>query len=203
MADVTPYESLADLAGHREAKRSNLVVAGSAVISASFAFGFSVLAGIYVALRADVIADGSRWLPQGVEIPLTQPNYMGVSLILSLFTIWWAYSAAKGGDRSNALLAQVMTLLFSLGFVVQAFYLFSILDMTAGDSIQAVLIYTMAGAHLLAYLAGMCAVMFTFMRTLVGDFEGQRSEALLALAIYWTQVSAVYAILWYAVYITK
>ena len=132
----------------KEAKRPNLVVTGSTFISALLFAAYGALTALYVAERAEVISTGERWLPSGVEIPLTQPNYMGLSMFFSFVCIWWARSAGKNGDRSNAILAQGMTLLFGFGFVVQSFYLFTLLELNPTETIAATLIVAMAGVQL-------------------------------------------------------
>ncbi len=203
MVDVTPYQPLSELDLTKEAKRPNLVVAGATFISAILFAAYGALTALYVAERAEVISTGEVWLPDGVTIPLTQPNYMGLSMLFSFVCIWWARSAAANGDRSNAMLAQGMTLLFGFGFVVQSFYLFTLLELNPQESLQAVLIVAMAGVQLVLTLAGLVAIALNLFRTVVGDFDGERYEAVTAVAIYWTAVASIYGVLWYTIYITK
>ena len=52
-------------------------------------------------------------------------------------------------------------------------------------------------------LAGLVAIALNLFRTVVGDFDGERYEAVTAVAIYWTAVASIYGVLWYTIYITK
>ncbi len=203
MVDITPYQPLSELDLTKEAKRPNLVVTGATFLSAVLFAAYGALTALYAAERADVISTGETWLPSGVTIPLTQPNYMGLSMLFSFFCIWWARSAVANDDRSNAILAQSMTLLFGFGFVVQSFYLFTLLELEPSETLAAVLIVALAGVHLVLTFAGLVGIGFNLLRTVVGDFAGERYEAVSAAAIYWTAVAAIYGVLWYTVYITK
>jgi len=201
--EVTPYESISAVPTKEQPDVKNLLVIASTLVSAAVIVGYMSMVGLYLSERADVLANGETWLPDGVSIPLTQPNYMGLSIAFSLFTVWWTVSAVRNGDRSNAILAYCSTLLFSFGFIAQTFYLISLLEMPAAESNQAILIYSLIGVHLLLTVIGIGHIFVVALRTLVGDFSKENYEAVVSSAIFWTAIVILYSVLWYAVYITK
>ena len=87
--------------------------------------------------------------------------------------------------------------------MVQSFYLFTLLELNPTETIAATLIVAMAGVQLVLTIAGLVGVALNLFRTVVGDFAGERYEALTAAAVYWTGVASIYGVLWYTVYITK
>lgn len=201
--EVTPYETISVVPAKETGDVKNLLVIATTLVSAAVIIGYLAMVGFYLSERADVLAKGEIWLPEGVTIPLTQPNYMGLSIAFSLFTAWWAVSAVKNNDRSNALLAYGCTLLFSFGFIAQTFYLISLLEMSASESNQAVLLYSLIGVHLVLTVIGIGHILVAAIRTIVGDFESKNYEAVTSSAIFWTAVVILYSVLWYSVYITK
>ena len=165
--------------------------------------GFMGLIGQYVGQRADVIATGERWLPNGVVIPLTQPTFMGLTLALSVITIWWSVSAIKNDDRPNAFIAFVISLVFAFAYLAQTAYLFSIMEMEILASDRAVLIYGIVGSHMVLTICAMGFAAIMALRTLGGEYSGRDYEGVLSSALFWTMTVSLYGVLWYAIYITK
>ena len=78
--DITPYEYIPADVPAAEPARPRLLLIATSLMSVAVAMGFLGLIGHYVAERAAVVQTGERWLPDGVDIPLTQPNFMGISI---------------------------------------------------------------------------------------------------------------------------
>jgi len=192
-AEFTPAEPV----------RPRLLVLGTSLASAAVVMGFMGLLAVYISERADVIAQGERWLPDGVNIPLTQPNFMGLTLAFSIVTIWWTVSAVKHDDRSNALLAFAISLMFAFAFIAQTAYLLSLMELEVLAEERAVLIYAVIGAHLVMILAAIVFAILMALRTIGGDYSSRDYEGVLSAAIFWTTMVAMYGVMWYAIYITK
>ncbi len=183
--------------------RPRLLVQATSLASAAVMMGFIGLLAIYISERADVLAAGSRWLPDGVNIPLTQPNFMGLTLAFSVVTIWWSVSAAKDDDRANNMLAVAISLLFAFAYIGQTAYLFTIMEMEILADERAVLLYGIIGTHIVMTLAAIVFAFVMAIRTLGGDYTSRDYEGVLASAIFWTMMVAMYGVMWYAIYITK
>ena len=66
-----------------------------------------------------------------------------------------------------------------------------------------VLIYVITGAHLaLVMIALLYAALMTF-RTLGGEYAGSDREGITAASLFWYVTVAVFAVIWYAIYVTK
>lgn len=203
MTDITPYDFIpADVAPAAPA-RPRLLVLATALASAAIAMGFMGLIAQYVAQRADVIATGERWLPNGVTIPLTQPNFMGLTLSLSVVTIWWSVSAIRNDDRPNAFIAFVVSLVFAFAYLAQTAYLFTIMELEILASDRAVLIFGIVGTHMVLTICAMGFAIIMALRTLGGEYSARDYEGVLSSALFWTMTVALYGVMWYAIYITK
>jgi len=183
--------------------RPRLLIQATSLTCAAVIMGFVGLLSVYIAERADVLATGDRWLPDGVDIPLTQPNFMGLTLAFSVVTIWWTVSAVKNDDRANTLLAYAISLMFAFAYLGQTAYLFTIMEIEILADARAVLLYGVIGSHIVMAIAAIVFAIVMAIRTIGGDYGSQDYEGVLASAIFWTMMVAMYGVMWYVIYITK
>ncbi len=190
-----------------EPARPRLLVLGTSLAIAAIAMGYIGLLGHYIAERAAVVQSGSRWLPEGVNIPLTQPNFQGLTLAFSIVTIWWAVSSIKHNDRFYTLVAYALSVVFAVAFIAQTAFLLEIMgaDLVAEgvDGERTVLIYAIIGTHLVMMVAAIVYAVAMAFRTLAGEYSSRDYEGVLASAIFWTATVVLYGVMWYVVYITK
>lgn len=163
---------------------------------------FAVLLGLYTQVRTDVLAEGGEWL-QSVDIPLTPPNVMMATLAMSVVTMQWAHYAIARNDRVNAYLALAITLVFGVAFINSQAYMYSLMGLGVRDSVPAMFVYTITGAHLAMLLGAMVFVGVAAFRALGGQFSPSQHDAVTAAALYWYVTVAVYAFIWVAIYIHK
>ncbi|MCP4226717.1 MAG: hypothetical protein GY773_25535 [Actinomycetia bacterium] len=203
MTDVTPYDAVPLDVSPSEPARPRLLLLATSLVCTSILVGYGSLVGYYLSERATVVAAGQAWLPSGVTIPLTQPNFMMLTLTFSVISILWAVSAIRANDRANALIAFALTLMFGFAQIAQTGFLLSLMGMVAADSPRAVLIYTMIGIQLVLIGLALGYVAVMALRTLGGGYSPKDYEGVLSAAVFWTMTVGVYSALWYAVYITK
>ncbi len=183
--------------------RPRTLLVGSAVVASAGAMTIFSMVSIYLARRSDVINQGETWLPRGSRIPLPQPNMMFFTLLLSCVTLAWAAWGLRRDDRQNAYLALGITTLLALAYVVQASYLFTLTNITVNaEAGQGVLFWSISGAHLTMVLAGLVFLALMTFRALSGNFR-RIPDGVTAAGVYWYITVGVYAVVWYAVYITK
>ena len=203
MTDITPYDAIPLDVVESEPARPRLLLLGTSLVCASVLVGYAALIGFYLSERAAVLAAGEQWLPDGVVIPLTQPNFMLLTMTFSVVSMLWAVAAIRADDRANALIAFGLTLVFGISQIAQTAYLLSIMEMVAAESYQAVLIFSLVGIQLALLAVAMGYVVVMAIRTLGGGFSAKDYEGVLSAAVFWIMTVGVYTTLWYAVYITK
>lgn len=203
MTDITPYDFIPADVDSAKPARPRLLVLGTTLGCAAIAMGFLGLISFYIAWRADVIATGERWLPSGVNIPLTQPNFMGLTLAFSVVTIWWSVQAIRNDDRGHSFVAFGISLLFSFAYLAQTAYLFTIMQMEILTSERSMLIYAIVGTHMVLMLVAMGFAVVMALRTMGGGYSARDYEGVLSSAIFWTAMVALYSVMWYVIYITK
>lgn len=203
VTDITPYRPIPADVRPSDPVRPRLLVLATSLVSAATFVGYAALAGYYVSRRQAVRAEGETWLPDGVVLPLTQPNFMLLTLSFSVVSMAWAVWSVRNDDRGNALAAFGLTLLFGVAQVFQTAYLLTLLEMPAAGDEAAALIYTMVGIHLALSAAAMAFIVAAALRTLSGGYSSRDYEGVLAANIFWVTTVIVYIVLWYTVYITK
>jgi heme/copper-type cytochrome/quinol oxidase subunit 3 len=184
-------------------RRPRLLLLGSAFGAVASALVVLGLLAVYLQVRGDELAAGRTALPEGVVLPLT-PGSMGMTtLAMSAVTMAWVIHALRNGDRLHAYLGIGLTVLFGAAFINGTVYLYQQLAMPPTSAPMAGLLYAVTGAHLVMVVVGLLFVAAMAFHALGGQLTGRDAEGMSAAALYWYVTIAVYAVLWYAVYITK
>ena len=183
--------------------RPRLTLIGTALASAAVFMMFAGLIGVYLSYRSESLASTGKWLPAGASIPLTPANTAMFTLLLSVVTMRWAVYAVTNNDRQHAYVALGLTILFGLCFINMTTFLYTQMHLGVAKSPAGVLIYVITGAHLaLVMIALLYAALMTF-RTLGGEYAGSDREGITAASLFWYVTVAVFAVIWYAIYVTK
>lgn len=201
---IPPTEVVIGDAPDAPIARPRVLMVGTAFAVAAMLMAFAGLIGIYLAERSATIYGGSAWIPEGVVIPLNQPNVMLFALLSSSITIQWAVDAVRRDDRPHAYVALGLTVAFGFAVLNMAAYLYSVmgLDMSA-PGVTPVLIYTITGLHLLALVGAIVFTILMAFRALGGQYTSRQYDGLSAAALFWHAQVIVYVAIWYAIYITK
>lgn len=183
--------------------RPRLVLLGTAMgIAASF-MAFAGLFGVYLATRADVLTSGKPWLPSGSNISLTPASMTFFTFLLSAITMQWSIQAIGNNDRQHALMALAVTILFGVCCINGVTFLLAQSGLGAADSAAGVLIYVISGAHIAMTVAGLVFITLMTFRTVGGEYSGRDREGIVAASLFWYATIAVYAVIWYAIYVVK
>jgi heme/copper-type cytochrome/quinol oxidase subunit 3 len=201
-ATTANIELLAD-APAPEPPRPRVLLVGTALGAGAAAMLVLAMIAIYLQLRHGVVSSGEAWLPEEANLQLT-PGTMGlVTLIMSADTAAWAAWALRRYDRNHALLAIGVTLLLGAAFIVGTAYGWQQLGIGVADSTQGMLIYAISGAHVAMVGIGMLFLLVMGFRALGGQLTGRAAEGVTAAVVYWYVTIAVYAVIWYGIYVTK
>lgn len=195
--------ALPSLAPPPTPRSPRVLVVGTAFATAAVVMAFAGMIGQYLLERGAAISGGGDWLPEGATIPLTQPNVMMMGLIMSSITMQWAVQAVKADDRVNTYLALGITFVFGIAYLNMTAYLYSLMGLEMSSGAAGVLIYAITGAHLAMTVAAMLFVGFMAFRALGGQYSSRQADGIVAAALFWHAMVAVYAVIWIAIYVTK
>ncbi|MDY7104588.1 MAG: cytochrome c oxidase subunit 3 [Actinomycetota bacterium] len=181
--------------------RPRVALLGSTLVSAASAMFFAGLIGIYLARRADVIASGETWLPDGVNIPVVPPTMMLITVGMSLITMAWSVTSLRSNDIPRAAIALGLTAVFAISVINQTSYLYTQMGLTI-DSEVGVLVYAITGAHLVMVGAALIFLGVVLFRAAAGQYR-RIPDGPAAALVFWYTTCGIYALIWYAIYITK
>jgi heme/copper-type cytochrome/quinol oxidase subunit 3 len=182
--------------------RPRSILVGTAFATAAVLMFFAALFGLYVQQRHDVLGSGGVWIPPGT-ISLVPGGMMMVTMVMSVVTMQWAVYAIARDDRPRAYLALGLTALFGVAVINQTVFLYKQMGLVIHDTVPALMIYVITGAHLAMLLAAIVFVALMAFRALAGQFSSRQADGVAAAALFWHATVAVYAVVYYAIYITK
>jgi heme/copper-type cytochrome/quinol oxidase subunit 3 len=171
---------------------------GTAFLTAGVVMAMATLIGAYIATRD---ANGAAWLSANT-IPLSQPNMQLITIGMSVVTMQWAVWSINRDDRYHTYLALGVTLLLGVAFVNQVSFLYNQAGITIVQA-EGPLFYAVTAGHLAMVVAGMVFMALMGFRTLGGQFSSRQPDGIGAAAIFWYAACALYAVIWFAVYVQK
>lgn len=172
-------------------------VAGGSLIGAMLA--------LWMRFRTDALDSAAqRWMPKGVKVPMVPANTMLLAFVPICVFAQWAVYAARRDARSHTALALGLVGVIGVAIInAQAFiYARMKLPITEkGETAFNSMFYAVTGTFLLLLIVGIGFSAITAFRYLGGRTRDR--EIVSAHALYWYFLSAVFAALWFVVYVTK
>jgi heme/copper-type cytochrome/quinol oxidase subunit 3 len=185
-----------------EPLRPRTLLVGTAFATAASLMFFVGLFGIYLRQRAGALDAGVEWIGEGV-ISLVPGGMMMTTMGMSVITMQWAVYAIARDDRPRAYLALGLTALFGVAVINQTAYLYTTMELVVSETVPALLIYMITGAHLLMLGIAIVFVALMAFRALAGQFSSRQADGVAAAAMFWHATVLVYALIYYGIYITK
>lgn len=178
--------------------RRRQLLFGTGFAGVAAAMYIFTLLGWYLQARAD---NRATWLAEH-QPPLTQPNMQLMTLVMGMVTVQWAAWAIARNARGQTYLAAGITLLFAAAFLNQTTFLWVRVGLPV-KSPEGPLFYALTGGHAAMVLAAAIMLALTTFRALGGQYGAKLPDGISASALLWHIVTALYMVVWYAVYIVK
>lgn len=184
--------------------RPRVLLIGTALASSAIVLAFAGVIGLYAERRASTLRSGAKWLPKEVSIDLTPFNVALVGLVISCVILQWASYCVTNDDRPRAYLALGLTAILGLAYINGICFAYTQMGFTVHDpSGVGQLVYVITGMHLAMAGAGVVFVGLMAFRTLGGQYSGRDKEGIVAVSVYWYVMVAVYAVIWFTIFVTK
>jgi len=154
----------------------------------------------------------SHWPPQGVETldPFHLPLVNTLILLLSGTTVTWAHHALQQGNRKDAKLGLLLTILLGVAFTsIQAYEYNHIIgehlffsEEASSSGLYGSAFFMATGFHGFHVLIGTIFLTVCMIRLLNGQFTPQKHFGFEAAAWYWHFVDVVWLFLFAFIYVT-
>ncbi len=182
--------------------RPRTLVIASAFGTGSVLMYFGGLFAVYFSIRADALAWGSQWYPEGA-IQLVPGGMNMATLAMSAITMAWAVQAVLNDDRVHAMIAMALTAVLGIAMVNQTVFYFMDIGLPIDASEAATMLYVIVGSHLVMVAVGVLWLGMLLLRTLGGQDTNRHRDLVSAAALYWYAAVAVYSVIWVGIYIAK
>jgi cytochrome c oxidase subunit 3 len=157
---------------------------------------FVTLLVAYAALRDQV-----QWYLPHTLARLSFPLINSGILLLSAMTAGWSLQAIRRDQTTRLQAGLLVTLLLGLIFIGGQIYEFNHAGLSIDDQAFGGVFFTLLGFHAVHVLAGVVFLALNWMRARLGDFSAARHEAIELGSWFWYYVTAVWAVLFVALYL--
>ena len=177
------------------------VFIGSALGSAAMVALFGGLLALFLRFRQATLAvPESEWKPAASKVPEVATNMMLIAFGAIFVMVQWSVWAARRQQRSNTALALGVSALLAAAVInAQAFVYFQ-MRLPIRDTTYATMFYGVTGTFLAFLVLGFFLTLVVAFRQLGGRAD---RDVIAAHALYWYCLGAVYAALWFVIYVTK
>ncbi len=158
---------------------------------------FAALFGSYFNIRAT----NKVWPPPGFTLDLPIAVLLTAILVTSSFTMQYAVTRIRAGDRQGMVRGLTITLALGVIFLCGQLYDYMHLPFGVSTGIFGTLFYTMTGFHGAHVFGGAVAMSVVLWRGMRGQFSARHHTAVEAVSIYWHFVDVVWICLFSTYYL--
>jgi len=175
---------------------------GTALISAAALSMVGGMLAVYLRMRNEARAKiNGLWVPKGIKIPMVPANVMLLALIPICIFAQWAVYSAKRDDKPHTGVALGLTGLLGIALVNAQAFIYETMKVPVRGGTYGVMFYSVTGVTMALAIGGVVFSAVTAFRYLGGRTNDR--EVVAAHALYWYAYSAVFAVVWFVVYVTK
>ena len=188
------------VAGPAPAPR-NQIVMGATLATIAMAMLTGGMLAIWAVKRSAALDAGQTWLPSGTIVPEVPSNVLLLAFPALCSFAQWAVWASKRDDRANTVFALGVSAFVALLILNGQAFIWNQMGIAVADGEYGSMFYAITGMFFALVVAGLLFSLVTTFRYLAS--RTREREILVAHAIFWYAMTAVYAAIWYLVYVTK
>ena len=189
--------------GHHTKEVKNGLMIGVVLFIVSEVFAFlSVFWAFFHSSLSPAIEIGGVWPPQGITAldPFAIPFLNTILLLSSGAFITYGHHALIKGDRKDAILGTLLTIVLAVVFTALQYYEYSEAPFTISDSVFGSAFYSTTGLHGLHVIVGTIFLSVAFFRQISYHFTKKAHKGFEYAILYWHFVDVVWLFLFVAVY---
>jgi cytochrome c oxidase subunit 3 len=187
--------------GPPEAHRSSRVeppMLGMLIFIISEVMVFGAFFTAYFFIR---VAQGDPWPAHGTTLPVEVAAFNTAILISSSFTLHWAETSLKHGNRFGLKAGILTTFLLGCTFLFIQINEYANVGFAPQDSAQATIFYGLTGLHGAHVFIGLTLLLMVVIRSFRGHYSPEKSRGVEVPGIYWHFVDIMWIIVFSTVYV--
>jgi len=166
------------------------------IISEIMVFGAFFTAYFFIRVVND-----NPWPAPGTELPVAIAGFNTAVLLSSSFTMHWALTAAKHGNRFALKAGLLTTFLLGATFLFVQINEYIHLGFAPYSSAQGSVFYGLTGLHGAHVVIGLTLLLFATVRAFRGHFTPEKHMGVEVPGIYWHFVDVMWVIVFTTVYV--
>jgi cytochrome c oxidase subunit III len=147
------------------------------------------------------IGEGDPWPAPGMHLPVIPTLFNTGILVSSSFTMHWAQTSIKHGNRFGLKAGILTTFLLGCTFLFIQINEYANLGFAPQDAAQQTVFYSLTGLHGCHVFIGLCLLLFVTIRSFRGHFSPEEHRGVEVPGIYWHFVDIMWIIVYTTVYV--
>jgi cytochrome c oxidase subunit III len=147
------------------------------------------------------VVGGAHWPAQGTELPKLVAGVNTCILVSSSFTLHWAETAIKKGNRFGLQAGMTTTFLLGLTFLFIQINEYAHIGFSPQDHAQGSIFYGLTGLHGAHVFIGLTLLAFVTIRSFRGHFSAEQHRGVEVPGIYWHFVDVMWIVVFTTVYL--
>ena len=148
-----------------------------------------------------VVNQAPQWPPPPFHLPIFVAAVNTCILVTSSFTMHWALTAIKRGNRAGLQAGLTLTFLMGLTFLLTQILEYSRVGFAPRDQAFGTIFFCLTGLHGAHVFVGLTLLLFTTIRAFRGHFTPQHHHGVELPGIYWHFVDVMWIIVYVTVYL--
>ena len=147
------------------------------------------------------VVNHNPWPAHGTKLPEAVAGINTAVLISSSFTVHWALTCIKNGNRRGMQAGMAATFLLGLTFLFVQVNEYVHIGFSPRDAAQATAFYSLTGLHGAHVFVGLCLLLMVNVRAFRGHFTPEEHRGLEIPGIYWHFVDVMWIVVYTMVYV--
>jgi cytochrome c oxidase subunit 3 len=147
------------------------------------------------------VAQGDPWPAVGTKLPVEVAGVNTAILVSSSFTIHWAQTSIKNGNRFGLKAGMLTTFLLGATFLFIQINEYANIGFAPQDGAQETIFFSLTGLHGAHVFIGLCLLLFVTIRAFRGHYTPEEHRGVEVPGIYWHFVDVMWLVVYSTVYI--
>ena len=162
-----------------------------------------VFGAFFTAMFFIRVAQGDPWPGPGTTLPVVVAGFNTAILVSSSFTMHWAETSIKNGNRWGLKAGIVTTLLLGCTFLFIQINEYVHIGFAPQDSAQATVFYSLTGLHGAHVIIGLVLLLTVTIRSFRGHYSPEEHRGVELPGIYWHFVDVMWIVVYFTTYVLK
>jgi cytochrome c oxidase subunit 3 len=148
-----------------------------------------------------VVNNPPEWPPHGFHLPVFVAGINSAILLTSSFTMHWALTSIKRGNRAGLQAGLVLTFLMGFSFLATQITEYARIGFAPRDNAFTTIFFCLTGLHGAHVFVGLSILLAMTVRAFRGHFSPEQHHGVEIGGIYWHFVDVMWIIVYTTVYL--